>query len=340
MKKKLYVISSEKIFLKDENFFCDNLDMKTTPEGLNRYFDVKIIGKKSNISKAHKIQLKSIRIFSNLFTYILRIISSSNKNNSNFLIISLSPYTFIACILLKILGQKPYVYLRSNGYDEYKIILGPLGTLVYHFMFTVTSKISNLISCRKYILMNKNGYIVTPSQIDNNWKKNLITADITKKNLIYVGRIRKEKGIYSLIELIKDETDINLTIIGADKSTDKITGKNIKIVDIINNQKELINVYDQNNILILPSFTEGYPMVILEALSRMRPVIIFNEISHVADDRKGIFVAERNRSSLVKTIDHIINNYEQIQKKMASNQIPYNENFINQIKEIIEKNSQ
>ena len=35
-------------------------------------------------------------------------------------------------------------------------------------------------------------------------------------------------------------------------------------------------------------------MVLLEALARRRPVIIFDEIEHVIGDKKGIFVAKRN----------------------------------------------
>ena len=36
MKKKLFVFSNENIFSQDEKFFCDNIDIKSTPEGLNK----------------------------------------------------------------------------------------------------------------------------------------------------------------------------------------------------------------------------------------------------------------------------------------------------------------
>ena len=42
---------------------------------------------------------------------------------------------------------------------------------------------------------------------------------------------------------------------------------------------------------ILPSFTEGQPMALLESLSRLRPVIIFKEIDHVIQNRVGIFIS-------------------------------------------------
>ena len=48
----------------------------------------------------------------------------------------------------------------------------------------------------------------------------------------------------------------------------------------------LIKFYDDHNIFILPSFTEGHPMALLEALARSRPVIIFDEIKHVIGNKK------------------------------------------------------
>lgn len=338
MNKNLYVISNEKIFHSEENYFCDNLDMKSTPEGLNNDFNVKIIARKSNINRAQKINLNSIKTFSNIFSYISEVIKSSKNNNSQFLLISLSPYTFIACIFLRLSGQKPYLYLRSDGYDEYKIILGTFGKFIYHLMFFLNSKISILISCRKYILRGKKGYIVSPSQLDQSWHQNYVNPKTDSIKLIYVGRIKKEKGIYSLMSLIKDQSKINLTIVGASEEDNKIAKqKNINIINIIKDKTKLINLYDENNIMILPSYTEGYPMVILEALSRLRPVIVFKEIEHVVENRKGIFVSNRDQKSLLEKINFIINNYHSIQENMKFNRLPDNESFIQQLKAIISK---
>ena len=90
--------------------------------------------------------------------------------------------------------------------------------------------------------------------------------------------------------------------------------------------------------MILPSYTEGYPMVILESLSRFRPVIIFKEIEHIIEDRKGIFVSDRNFLSLLEKINYVIDNYNSIQESMKNNILPNNENFIKGLKEILSKN--
>ena len=336
MKKNLYVISNEKIFHSNQTYFCDNLDMKSTPEGLNKDFNVKIIARKSSVNKAQRVDLDSIKTFSNIFSYLFEVIKASKQNESKFLMMSLSPYTFLAGIILRLFGKKSHLYLRSDGYEEYRIILGLTGKFIYHLMFVISSKISILISCRKYILMGNNGHIVLPSQLDQLWHKNHTTPRIGKIKLIYVGRIKKEKGIFSLLELIKDKIKINLTIVGASEEDVKIINQqNVNIIKIIKDKKKLIDLYDESNIMILPSYTEGYPMVILESLARRRPVIVFKEIEHVVEDRKGIFVTNRDPQSLIQKINYIIDNYHSIQESMKSNRLPDNESFIKQLKVIL-----
>ena len=133
------------------------------------------------------------------------------------MIISISPYTFLISIFLKILGQKPIVYLRSDGYGEYKAIFGRIGSFIYHFMFSITGAISNLISCRDYILRGKKGKLISPSQLDSVWLRQPKNIEIRNFKLLYVGRIRVEKGIFALSELIRNKRDIFLTIIGAER---------------------------------------------------------------------------------------------------------------------------
>ena len=76
-------------------------------------------------------------------------------------------------------------------------------------------------------------------------------------------------------------------------------------------------------------------MALLEALARLRPVIIFEEIYHVIGDKKGIFVANRDPKSLFEKIRYIKNNYENIQRDMEKNQLPLKENFIKKVERSI-----
>ena len=201
MKKKLFIFSNESISVEDNKFYCDNLDLKSTPEGLNKKFEVNLLGRKSIKKRSHEIKLKRIKVFSNIFSYLSEVKSASRNLDSKFLIISISPYTFLISIFLKILGQKPIVYLRSDGYGEYKAILGKFGPLLYHFMFNTVSLFSNFISVRKYILKGKKGKVVHPSQLDTVWLRKAKNLEIKNFKLLYVGRVRVEKGIFSLANL-------------------------------------------------------------------------------------------------------------------------------------------
>ena len=329
MKKKLFIISNESISLEDGKFYCDNIDLKSTPEGLNKKFEVNLYARKSRKKRSHEIKIKKIKVFNNLFSYIASIIKISKEVEAKYLIISISPYTFVISLLLKLSGKKPIVYLRSDGYGEYKSILGKVGPIIYHFMFTIVSSISNLISCREYILKGKKGKIVYPSQLDSIWLRKPKNLQIKNFKLLYVGRIRVEKGIYFLANLIKNKRDIFLSIIGAEKgSTYNFNQSNIKIFPNQNNKSKLIKYYDDHNIFILPSFTEGHPMVLLEALARRRPVIIFDEIKHVIGDKKGIFVAKRNFINFFGILNNIKKNYKRIQKDMKKNKLPTNKEFL------------
>ena len=329
MKKKLFIISNESISLQDGKFYCDNIDIKSTPEGLSKKFEINLFGRKSIKNRSHEIKIKKINIFNNIFSYVTSVIKAAKENNSKYLIISISPYTFIISLFLKFFGKKPIIYLRSDGYGEYKAILGKSGYLIYHFMFIIITSISNLISCREYILKGKNGKIVSPSQLDSIWLRKSKSLEIKNFKLLYVGRIRVEKGIYFLSNLIKNKRDIFLSIVGAERgSSYNLNQSNLKVFPTQNNKAKLIKFYDDHNIFILPSFTEGHPMVLLEALARRRPVIIFDEIKHVIGDKKGIFVAKRNFINFFGTLNHIKKNYKRIQKDMKKNKLPTNKEFI------------
>ena len=327
-KKNLYIISNEKISKINGEYFCDNLDMKSTSEGLDQEYDVHIIARYSKTDRSHRIKIKNIKISKTLPDFLKNVCNFNKLKKNKFLIISITPYTFLANVILRLLGNKPFVYLRSDGYGEYKSILGFLGPIFYHFMFEITAKISNFISCREHILRGNKGKVIYPSQLNSTWFLDIKTINIKETKLLYVGRVKKEKGIFSLVNLLKDKKDVSLTIVGEEKNQKNIIQENVKVYEIEDDTKNLIKFYDDHNIFVLPSFTEGHPMVVLESLARLRPVIIFEDIEHIIENKKGIFVSKRDKESFFKKIEYIKNNINKIQEEMKKNKLPKNEEFI------------
>tara|TARA_B100000945_G_scaffold152224_1_gene122136 strand:- start:3697 stop:4725 length:1029 start_codon:yes stop_codon:yes gene_type:complete len=333
---KLIIIKNEKISNIKGRYYCDNIDGKSIPEGLSQYFDVEIIGKLSNISNSHEINIENIKISKNIFSY-LKLIYKTLTYCDKYLIISLSPFTFFAILLLTFFRKKPYLYLRSDGFKEYEKILGFIGPMFYKLMFSVAALRCQLISCNSQILRGKNGNIVSPSQLEDSWFQNCKKPSLSKINLLYVGRIKIEKGIFYLTDIFRRlDNKINLTILPAGPyNKKKMEQKNINILEYKNTNNSIIEIYDKNNIFILPSYTEGHPQVLDEALARRRPVIIFEDIKHVVGRRVGIFIAKRSPESLMEQINFIFQNYDSIYEKMVNNYLPTKKNFLDQIKSII-----
>ena len=86
IKKKLIILNNEKVFRLNNDFFCENLDLKVVPWELNKFFDVEYLVRNSKIDVLQKINLKNIKISSNIFQFIHNLFKTF-KYNSKYLII-------------------------------------------------------------------------------------------------------------------------------------------------------------------------------------------------------------------------------------------------------------
>ena len=339
--KKIVLINNEKVSINEGKFYCENIDMKSIPEGLKENFEISSIFRKSKNKGNHQIQINNISIASSVFSFIYYIFKTFKIKNTSYLLISITPYTLIAYLLLFIFRKKTYLYLRSDGYKEYKAIFGSLGPLIYHFMYSIVTYKSHLIIAQKK-LSKKKSDIVFPSQLNKRWFENIKVPKIDTAKLLYVGRVKVEKGIFSLLDIFnRVKLNAELSIVG---NTDKAkieknnNDKKINLIGYGFETSKLINIYDDHNIFILHSYTESHPQVVDEALARKRPVVIFEEIEHIIQNRIGVFIAKRNSQSLSDVIDFILKNYSKIQNDMEKNKLPTKEEFLTQMTSILEKN--
>ena len=335
--KDLVIIDNEKISKKNNSFYCDNFEAKIS-EDFNKVFNVTIIARKSKINRACQINLERIEIASNIFSFLFNIFKTFKKNKTNYLIVAINPYTFFSYLFLFLFRKKIFVYLRSDGHEEYKAILGFIGPTIYHVMFKIVTFKSIIITCQERLFTKRKSNIVFPSGLNSFWLDNIQKPLLDKPRLLYVGRIKVEKGIFSLLKIFDEaKVDAQLSIVGRTESL-KTNNKKVNLIGHRYDPAVLIKIYDDHNIFILPSFTEAHPKVIDESLARMRPVIIFEEIQHVIQYRKGIFVSKRNVKSLLETIDFVMKNYTNIQESMTKNKLPTKKEFISQINNILSSN--
>jgi len=340
MKKKLVIINNEKCVKFSQFYFCENIEISSLSYSLLKNFNLHLVLRKEHIRPLHKIFVNNKKIYLGFFSFIYFYIKNFNKKNIVFLIIAITPFTFFIYLFLCFHKSKIYLYLRSDGKKEFRYILGSGFIFIYKILLFIMSIKSKLISVNKEILNKKNKYsLVFPSQIGKKWDIKLKTAKLKKRELklLYVGRLKKEKGVYSLINIfnkIEFNFPKSLTLCGVG---DKISSNNRNVIvsPPVAKINDIINLYDNHNITILPSFTEGHPQVLLESLSRRRPIIIFEDIKHVKKNYKGVFVAKRNSDSLKDIIIRILDDYNKIQNEMNENKIPTHKEFIRDLTKVL-----
>ena len=332
----LVVINNDKIFKDNNQFFSNNYNLKILPEGLNNYHKVEYIARESNKKGSQKINLQNIKIAPNIIKFIYFIFSTFKNKNSKYFIISINPYTFISFIFLLLFRKKVFLYLISSGHEEWKFILGSWSVWIYHLMYSIMTTNSTVITLHERLYKGKNSHLVTSSSLDEEWLKNNKEVKLDKIRFLYVGRVNPEKGIHRFLKMFEEiKLNSELSIVGNLKNIKISKNTNIKLIGYISDKKSLIDIYDDHNILILPSFTEGQPHVVDESLARRRPVIIFEDIAHIIKERKGIFVSKRTIHSFSEISNYVMENYNEIQKSIEKNKFPLKKDSIKQISNII-----
>ena len=343
----LVVLNNEKISKDNNKFYCRNFNFKILPEGLNKFFNVQYIARKSKMNEHHELTLSDVKIASNIFQFIYYVVSTFKYKNTKYYIITITPYTFLAFIFLALFRKKVFVYLISSGFEEWKYILGSWSIWIYHLMYSLVTSYSTVIALHERLYQKKDGYVIESSTLNKEWLQNYKKPKLDKIRLLNVARVNPEKGIFEFLEMFKKlELDAEISIIGKIKNSilknkfQSIIGNkpNILFPGYISDRKLLINAFDNHNILILPSYTEGQPYVVDESLARRRPVLIFEDIKHIVKGRKGIFISQRNIESITKTLNFIMQNYENIQKDIEQNKFPLEEDMFKQISEVIKTN--
>lgn len=202
--------------------------------------------------------------------------------------------------------------------------------------------------CIKYFiqnLLNKSDVIIALSE---QWKEDLLEKTINKnikvlynptilkKNIIrnsksikvlFMGRLGKRKGAYDIIEAAKylKNKNIEILLYGDGEI------KQIKALILQNNLEDTVkiggwilgqdveNAYRNADIFILPSYNEGLPMSVLEALSFGLPIIstpVGGTPDAVQEGVNGYLVQPGDYKSLCERIELLASNKE-LRKQMG-----------------------
>ena len=177
-------------------------------------------------------------------------------------------------------------------------------------------------SCKSLHLVNT----TTLSYSDFYFRENTCKGE--RINLLFTGRISWEKGLkelfYAFKELIKDFKNLHLNIVGWEDDLDKpverklrLMSETLKISKMVtfhgfkNIGSELNEVYKSSDIYVIPSYNEGFPRTIWEAMANSLPVVSTSVGSipfFLKDNISALLIKPKDIEEIVKSVAKLINN--------------------------------
>lgn len=160
---------------------------------------------------------------------------------------------------------------------------------------------------------------------DNNdsFKKEFKLED--KPIVLFVGNLIKRKNVDSLLEAKKIAySDYYLVVVGDGplfkKLKKKVEDENIRDVIFTGSRNDVENIIPSCDVLVLPSYSESFGLVLIEALACGKPVIGSNVggITEIINDDVGLLVNPNKVSSIAGAIDNVVND-DNFRNALASN---------------------
>lgn len=167
--------------------------------------------------------------------------------------------------------------------------------------------------------------------------KEILRRDLNfkeEKIILFVGRLTTEKGIFELIMAFKkllfstktNNVRLIITGYGPDENRIKSYAKELNIFDKITFTgslygEELEKFYALSDIFVLPSYNEGRPMVINEAMASECAIIATNVggiPEQIIDGVNGYVIEPRDNELLFNKMNFLIQN-EKIMERMGLN---------------------
>ncbi len=234
-------------------------------------------------------------------------------------------YVAIICCIFTRKTKRLRVSVRTN-LNFYPTRTKLLVYLFYNFANKIIAQTNGAKEGLKNIGIKENKIQVINNPIRFRAIKNIFEK---RQYILSVGRLSHEKGFDLLLRSIKktNNKNIRLVIVGDGEEKNKLIKLSKKLnienkIKFVGYKKQMRKWYLNAKFLVLSSHYEGFPNVIIEAMSFACPVISFDcdygpkEI--IKNENNGILVPQGNIKLLSKEINRLYTNSE-LNKKLSYN---------------------
>lgn len=242
--------------------------------------------------------------------------------------------------IFELYNKKPYTHhIIKKVLKKADIVLA-----VSHSLYDNMLKI-DVTGLKEKLRLYQNSVDINRFKPDNNYDFRLELREKYNLNndypiLVFVGNLIPRKNVNSLIEAKKiAKTNYNLVIVGdgPEKENLKKLSKDIDNVYFTGARRDVENILPSCDILVLPSHTESFGLVLIEALASNCGVIGSNVggIKEIITDDVGLLINPEDINSIKDGIDkafsddNLLNKFKSNARSRASDfskvEIPYDE---------------
>lgn len=178
---------------------------------------------------------------------------------------------------------------------------------------------------------HKTSVLYTFHDFETNMEKDTKTIIGSPVKLLFVGSIDKRKGILDLLEVIGRISDQNISLdicgiindesIRAEYENKVKSLANIVVEHGYVNGTEKREIFSDSDILILPSYGEGMPIVIMEGMASGNAIIStkVGSIPEIVSAENGILIDPGDRVALENAIMSFLNNDSYLKETKLNN---------------------
>ncbi len=167
------------------------------------------------------------------------------------------------------------------------------------------------------------------------WKRRVERVEGQMLTFVFVGRIVRDKGVDELVaafvKLNRIYSNTRLLLVGPYEehlnpvqSGTKFLIDTCECIEAVGAQKDVRPFYEQSDVLVFPSYREGFPNVVIEAGAMELPSIVtdINGSREIIEDgRNGLIVPARDEQALFEAMKWMVEHDEE-RKAMAAHARP------------------
>lgn len=261
---------------------------------------------------------------------------------------------FLTC-LASIIKKTPHVHTTHCPWsDAYRSPLGRIGLWFSYNIFTraVIGSINKIIAITPWEInfIKKYGgrdeqIVNIPNGADNIYYKKVSNNDFKKKlgikdkMVLFFGRYNITKSPLDFVKIAKiilsKRKDVDFVMVGPDEGEYKkvrAAAKGVKKIHIlgpIRDKVEIQKMYQSTDVYLLPSYREGLPLTIFEAMACGVPIVAtpVNGVPYeMKNNVNGFLVNHGDIKRMVSRVEEILNN-KKLAKRFSDNNIKKAKNY-------------